>query len=308
MKKRSGTRSLRPKGRYWIWYILPALLFYVFFMAYPLVDSVRLSFFTGGVGNRTFVGFDNYVKLFTDPVVGATYRNALFNTVIFFCIHMLVQNVLGITFANLLTKKGMKGVHFYQTVIFIPVTFAILVTGYLWKLLLNPVWAGGTLSALGLDFLAKPWLGQKSTALICVALVSCWQWVGMPTMMFLAGMQNISDDLIEAAQIDGATESKVFWHIKLPLLKPVIGMTAILTFVGNFNAFDVVFAMETANGAPGYATDLLGTLFYRTGIAGQHPVGIPDAGLGAAIATITFLILALGTIPTLMATRTKEEE
>lgn len=314
MKKPSNTtnsppkNALQPSGRYWLPYILPALIFYVVFMAYPLLDSIRLSFFTGNSANRTFVGFDNYIKLFTDPTVGASYRNALVNTIFFFLIHMLVQNVLGIFFANLLTRKHMKGSRIYQTIIFIPVTFAVLVTGYLWKLLLNPAWSGPALKSLGLDALVQPWLGNTSTALICVALVSCWQWIGIPTMLFMAGLQNISDDFIEAAEIDGATGWDIFWHIKLPLLKPVVGMVSILTFVNNFNAFDVVFAMETANGAPSYATDLLGTLFYRTGIAGQHPVGIPDPGLGAAIATITFLILAIGTIPTLMATQTKGED
>jgi raffinose/stachyose/melibiose transport system permease protein len=130
--------------------------------------------------------------------------------------------------------------------------------------------------------------------------------MGIPTMMFVAALRNISDDYFEAASIDGANPIQVFWHIKIPLIKPVIGMIAILTFVNNFNAFDVVFAMENANGAPNYATDLIGTLFYRVGIAGQHPVGIPDSGMGAAIATITFLVLCLGVIPTLRATQGKD--
>jgi raffinose/stachyose/melibiose transport system permease protein len=130
--------------------------------------------------------------------------------------------------------------------------------------------------------------------------------MGIPTMMFVAALRNISNDLLEAATIEGANPRQVFWRVKLPLVKPVAGMIAILTFVNNFNAFDVVFAMETANGAPNYATDLIGTLFYRVGIAGQHPVGIPDPGLGAAIATITFFVLCLGVIPTLRATQGKE--
>lgn len=305
MKRLKTNSSLTPKGSYWFWYILPALLFYVIFMAYPLLDSIRLSFFTGNAQGRAFVGFQNYIHLFTDPESSTRYWNALGNTLLFFVIHMLVQNVLGILFANLLTQKNMKGQRFYQTLIFIPVTFAVLVTGYLWKLLLNPVWSGPLLSQMGLSFLAKPWLGQGSTALICVALVSCWQWVGIPTMLFAAGLQNISDELIEAADIAGANSWQIFWRIKIPMLKPVIGMVAILTFVNNFNAFDVVFAMENANGAPGYATDLLGTLLYRVGIAGQHPIGIPNPGLGAAIATITFIILAVGAIPTLRLTQTK---
>jgi raffinose/stachyose/melibiose transport system permease protein len=130
--------------------------------------------------------------------------------------------------------------------------------------------------------------------------------VGIPTMMFVAALLGISDDLYEAAEIEGASKWQIFWRIKLPLVKPVVGIIAILTFVSNFNAFDVVFATTNVNGAPAYSTDILGTLFYRVGIAGQHPVGIPDPGLGAAIATITFFVLCLGVIPTLRATQGRD--
>lgn len=284
----------------------PALIFYVIFMAWPLLNSLWLSLYTGSPGQgRSFTGLDNFIKLFTEPRYSERYWGALGHTVFFFLIHLVVQNGLGILFATLLTGKNLAGREFYQTVIFVPVTLAMLVTGYLWKLLLNPIWSGPFLQGLHLDFLVRPWLGEQITALACVSLVSCWQWIGIPTMMFVAALRNISDDYYEAASIDGANPVQVFWHIKLPLIKPVVGMIAILTFVNNFNAFDVVFAMETVNGAPNYATDLIGTLFYRVGIAGQHPVGIPDPGMGAAIATITFLILCLGVIPTLRATQEK---
>jgi raffinose/stachyose/melibiose transport system permease protein len=288
----------------WIFYVLPALAFYVIFMALPLLDSLRLSFYTGQAGaGRVLAGFENYRKLFTAPQYSERYWSAFGHTLYFFCIHMLVQNCLGMLFAVLLTQKTMRARVFYQTVIFIPVTLAILVTGYLWKLLLNPVWSGPFLQKLGMGFLARSWLGDRATALTCVSLVSCWQWIGIPTMMFVAGLRNISEDFFEAADIEGANEWQIFWRIKLPLMKPVVGMIAILTFVNNFNAFDAVFAMENVNGAPNYATDLIGTLFYRTGIAGQHPVGIPDPGMGAAIATITFLVLCIGVLPTLKATQ-----
>ncbi|MHB9293699.1 sugar ABC transporter permease [Hollandina sp. SP2] len=291
----------------WLPYIAPALLFYVVFMAWPLLNSLWLSLYTGSAGiGRRFSGFDNFIKLFTLPQYAERYRGAFVHTFFFFCIHLAVQNGLGMVFAILLTGKNLKGREFYQTVIFLPVTLAILVTGYLWKLLLNPVWSGPFLQQLHLDFLIRPWLGDRLTALICVSLVSCWQWMGIPTMMFVAALRNISEDYFEAASIDGASSIQVFWHIKLPLIKSVAGMIAILTFVNNFNAFDVVFAMENANGAPNYATDLIGTLFYRVGIAGQHPVGIPDPGMGAAIATITFLVLCLGVIPTLRATQGRD--
>lgn len=306
MQKRLGRRRLVPGGWYWIWYALPALLFYVAFMAYPLLDSVRLSFYTGSTHNFTFVGLENFKKLFQGGEFTTRYWNAMGNTCIFFIVHMLVQNVLGILFAVLLTQKGMRGSRVYQTLIFIPTTFAVLVTGYLWKLILSPVWSKGLLSAIGLEALAKPWLGDEATALIFVSLVSCWQWMGIPTMMFVAALRNISDDIYEAADIAGASKWQLFWHIKLPLIKPVVGIITILTFVNNFNAFDIIFAMENANGAPGYSTDLLGTLFYRVGIAGQHPVAIPDPGLGAAIATITFALLVLGSLLFMRITRAKE--
>ncbi|NQT59643.1 MAG: sugar ABC transporter permease [Bacteroidetes bacterium] len=295
----------------WVVYLLPALLFYTVFMAYPLFNSIWLSFFTGKAGRlTTFVGFDNYVRLFSDPIISERYWGAFGHTWLFFAVHMLVQNVLGMIFANFLITRKLRGAKVYQTIIFIPATLSILVTGYLWKLILNPQWGAINLvlKSLGTDNWAIPWLGDPSKALFIISLVSSWQWVGIPTMIFLAGFQNIPEDLYEAANIAGATSWQIFWKIKIPLMLPVVGVVSILTFVNNFNAFDVIFAMTNVNGAPQYATDLLGTLFYRVGIAGQHPVGIPDRGMGAAIATITFLILAVGVTIVMRFTRTGQEK
>ena len=280
-----------------MYYIIPALAIYTIFMALPLINSISLSLFTGhGFQLNKFVGLENYVKLFTDPTLSERYRGAFFHTWYFFFIHMFVQNSLGLLFAVLIASRGLKGGSLYRTIIFIPATVAVLVTGYLWRLILNPQWGALNLffKAIGMKGLALSWLGNTKLALTTISLVSAWQWVGIPTMMFLAGLQSISDDLYEAADIEGATPWQVFRFIKLPLLKPVIGIVAVMTFVNNFNAFDVVFAMGTVNGGPLYSTDILGTFFYRIGIAGQHPVGIPDRGMGAAVATLTFIVLAAG--------------
>ena len=283
----------------WLWWILPALAVYAVFMAWPLLNSLRLSFYTGsGFHLTNFIGFDNYARLFGGGVESTRFFGAFGHTFIFFAIHMLVQNVLGITFAVILSRKILPGRGFFRTIIFIPVTLAIVITGFLWKLLLNPQWGplNLVLNQIGLGDWALPWLGDSHFALIAVSLVSSWQWVGIPTMIFLAAIQGISEDYFEAASIDGASPLQVLWRIKLPLLRPMMGVVAILTFTGNFNAFDVVFAMTGPNGPPDYATDILGTYFYRTGIAGQHPIGIPDMGLGAAISTITFAVLLVGVV------------
>ncbi|HQV93863.1 MAG TPA: sugar ABC transporter permease [Anaerolineales bacterium] len=294
----------------WILFLLPAVAMYLVFMAGPLFDSLRLSLYQGeGYNPTTFVGLQNYRDLFTNPLWREKFFNAFANTCIFFAIHMLVQNTLGLLFANLLSSE-FRGRNFFRTVIFAPATLSVLVTGFLWTLILNPNWGAvnKTLIAMGLREFALPWLGRENLALPVISLTSVWQWVGMPTVMFLAGLMGISDELLEAARIDGASEWNIFWKIKFPLLKPVIGVVSILTFVDNFNAFDVIYAMAGAKGEPAYSTDLLATLFYRTGIAGEHPVGIPNMGMGAAIATMTFAILMTGVLFWLYISRKQATE
>ena len=303
----TSTKKYSHSGLSWLPWLFPALFFYALFMAWPLLGSLRLSLYTDSMSlGRTFVGLDNFRQLITVEGFAGRYRGAFSHTTIFFIINMLVQNCLGIFFAVLLTNNTMKGRAIYQTVIFLPVTLAVLVTGYLWKLLLNPVWSGPFLQSLGLDFLVHPWLGDRRTALLAMSLVSCWHWIGIPVMMFVAALRGISEDYIEAANIEGASKAQIFWRIKLPLIRPIVGIITILTYVNNYNAFDIVFSMTNVNGAPNFSTDLIGTLFYRVGIAGQHPIGIPDPGMGAAIATITFFVLCLGIIPTLRLTKRRD--
>ncbi len=294
----------------WLLFLLPALLIYVRFMALPLFNSLRLSFYQGtGLTPEHFVGLDNYVQLFTNPLWRDRFLNALGNTAVFFAIHMLVQNTLGLLFAVLLAT-GIKGHGLMRTIIFLPATLSVLIIGFLWRLILNPQWGALNqfLKAVGLERFALPWLGDPTWALIIISLVSVWQWVGLPTMFFLAGLLTIPDELTEAARVDGASSWQVFWGIKFPLLLPVIGMVAVLTFVGNVNAFDIVYAMAGARGEPAYSTDLLGTFFYRTAIAGEHPVAIPNMGIGAAVATVMFLILLVGVSIWLLTTQRRSAE
>ena len=123
-------KKLTNSGAGWIPWLAPALLFYVLFMAWPLLDSLRLSLYTGSAGlGRTFVGFENFKQLFTVERYSDRYWGAFSHTVIFFIFHMTVQNCLGILFAVLLTSKTMRGRQFYQTVIFLPTTLAVLITG-----------------------------------------------------------------------------------------------------------------------------------------------------------------------------------
>jgi raffinose/stachyose/melibiose transport system permease protein len=137
-------------------------------------------------------------------------------------------------------------------------------------------------------------LGLESTALITLSLVSVWQYVGIPMLLFLAAMMGIPDELIEASKVDGANAWNVFWRIKFPLILPTVGIVAVLTFVGNFNAFDLIYTTQKALAGPNFATDILGTFFYRTFFGVQLQPGNPT--MGATIAGIMFLIILTGVL------------
>jgi raffinose/stachyose/melibiose transport system permease protein len=294
----------------WFAFLLPALAIYILFMAVPLLGSIRLSLFTGeGIVPDKFVGLGNFQTLFTHPIWSARLANALKNTFILFLIHMGVQNTLGLLFATLLTTK-IRGYNVYRTIIFLPATLSVLVIGFLWKLILNPQWGAipFVLTKVGLGSWVHPWLGDTRFALIVISLISCWQWIGLPTMMYLAALLSIPEELVEAAKVDGASSWKAFWLIKLPLLAPIIGIVSVLTFIGNFSAFDIIYAMASARGDPNGSTDIMGSFFYRTGIGGEVLSGHMDAGLGAAIAVVIFFVLLFGVVVWLYSTRRQQYE
>src|SRR5690554_7475416 len=148
---------------HWFYFTIPALIIYVWFMAFPLLNSMRLSFYTGtGLVPTEFVGLKNYVELFTNPLYKDRLVGALKNTLILFAICMGIQNTLGLMFANILSGR-LKGRSIYRTVIFLPATMSVLVTGFLWKLILNPHWGAVNLflTRLGFSqFEGYPWLGK----------------------------------------------------------------------------------------------------------------------------------------------------
>jgi raffinose/stachyose/melibiose transport system permease protein len=262
-------------------------------MAYPMLDSLRLSFYDqNGPGQPVFVGLQNFQTLLGDPNWSQSFWNALINNFVFFSIHMLVQNPIALLLATLLTAKRLRGRIIYRTLIFAPTTLSVVIIGFIWSLILNPFW--GIFKSLGLPGLSQPWLGNESTALVVVSLMSVWQWVGLPMVLFMAALVGISDELIEAAHVDGASAWTVFRQIKLPLILPTVGIVGILTFVGNFNAFDLIYATQGAQGAPNYRTDILGTLFYRTFFGIQMNPGNPT--MGTTTAAIMFVIILSGVL------------
>ncbi|MBN2073535.1 MAG: sugar ABC transporter permease, partial [Actinobacteria bacterium] len=280
---------------------------YTAFMILPLFNSMRMSFYTGsGIVPDQFCGMQNYIKLFTQFPFRDRLFNAFFNNVKFFLMVSFFQNVAGFFIAVLLTRK-IRGTKFYRTFFFIPTALSVIVVGFLFKLMLNPVWGivDKILKSIGLGFIIRPWLGDPATALPVLSIVTAWHMIGIPLIFFTAGMDGIPEEVIEASRIDGINIWGEVRHILFPLIKPIIGIVFILTFVGNFSEFEIVYSMETVYGNPAFATDVFGSFFYRTTFGTVMNV-ISDVGLGATIATIMFIIILIGVIFFLRLSRREE--
>jgi raffinose/stachyose/melibiose transport system permease protein len=276
-------------------FVAPALLIYAVLSAFPLMWTLYTGLFTqNDAGVYSFVGLQNYQTILLDPQWSETFWNAMYNNLKFFGFHMLVQNPIALFLAAMLSLRNVRFAATYRTIFFLPTLLSVVIVGFTWQLILSPRWgvAEGFLNMLGLGHYFQPWLGLEETVLPTLSLMSNWQYVGIPMMLIYAAMIAIPDDIIEAAVVEGASPWRIFWQIRLPLILPTLGLTTILTFVGNFNAFDLIYAVKGAVAGPNYSSDILGTLFYRTFFGFQSQVANPT--MGAAVATLMFLVILMG--------------
>ena len=277
-------------------FLAPAFIIYGMFSALPLADTLRLSIFTeDSYGVRSFLGWGNYQFVFQDALMSEAFWNALWVNCKFFFINMIIQNPIALLLAALLATGRIRGVAFYRTAIFLPTLLSVVIVGFVWKLMLSPIWGVGEtlMSLVGLEDYFGPWLGMPGSSLITVSLISVWQYIGLPMILIYAALIGIPDELLDAAYVDGAKPLRTFFAIQLPLIYPTLGLVTILTFVGNFNAFDLMYSVYSgAGGGPQQSVDVLGTFFYRTffGFASQ----IGSATMGATVASLMFLVICVG--------------
>jgi raffinose/stachyose/melibiose transport system permease protein len=277
-------------------FVVPALALYGLFVVYPLATSLWGSMFEWrGLRMRGFVGLDNFVRLFLDPS-WPKLSGAFVHNVFWFCGIMVLQNGLGLIFAYLLFLRG-RGTAFLQSVFFFPAVLSSVIVGALWRLLLTP---DGVVEAMlhGLGLLdgRLTILGDSSRALWVLIAVDAWNWMGLPVLIYTAGLRQIPGEVFEAARLDGAGAGRVLWSIALPQLIPSISSLTTLTFINTFNQFDLVYVMQGVQGNPNFSTDTLVTYFYRLAFGAEGAVGITDIGLALALGTLLFLLLTVVTI------------
>ena len=275
-------------------FLLPAFLLYSLFVVYPLLSALADSFWQWhGTARGGFAGAANFSGLFTTFPLNRQLWPAFWHTAVFFVATMVVQTTFGLLVAVLLAELR-AGRRFFQTVYTLPYLIGGLVVGYLWSLLLSPTFGpvNATLQAVGLGSFAKPWLGDPATALPVVILVNAWQYLGFPILLFGAALGGLPPEYSEASRVDGANAWQRFSRVTLPLLLPSVGVVTILTFIGSFNTFELVYSLEGAQGnqptGPGGATDVLGLIFYR--VAFQEG-GVNAIGASSALAVLLFLFI-----------------
>ncbi|MDF2680675.1 MAG: sugar transporter permease [Brevibacillus sp.] len=272
---------------------LPALLIYALFVVYPIFSAFTYSLYDWeGIKRGVFVGLKNFTTLFTVEPFNEMFWNAFSHNLLYFAVEMVVQNGIAFMLAFFIYRK-IRGAGFLKVAYFIPRLLSVIVVGFLWKLIFNPNYGALNtfLTKVGLAEWAKPWLGDPDTALLAIILVNCWFGIGFAMLIFLAGLQSIPEELVEAARLDGARGATLLWKIILPLCMPSITIMTIFTFIQAFEAFELVYAMQGSMGEPYFSTDTLAVYFYRMAFssAGGGDVSI---GLGSALAVVLFVIVA----------------
>ncbi len=274
--------------------LLPALLVIIVFTTIPALTTLSYAFFAwDGFQRGGFNGLENFQKLFAYPYSDQLLAALKHNTIAFVVI-MTFQTSLGLLFAYAMFRIK-RGLRLYRVVVFLPVIFSLVVVGYLWQALLDPFYGpvNQIITAIGLPEFAKPWLGDTATALPTLMFINLWRWVGFPAIVFLAGLNAINTEYIEAARIDGASEGQIFRKVIFPLLAPSLTIITVLTFIGAYEWFDLPFVLGGSNGSPAGATDTLALMFYRLSF-GSIDSGANNVGVGSALGVLIFTLVGLG--------------
>lgn len=258
--------------------LIPALLIYVVFAIIPILQSFYYSLMEwDGFSAMTFVGLNNFVELFQDPLFWNSVKNNLF---------VILASVFGqvpiALFIALLLNRKIKGLKFFRTIGFLPVVLSTVVISLTWSLIFNS--ENGLINTLfntvGLNTLAQNWLGDTKFAMISVLVVVIWQFVGLYLIIFLAALQNVPQEVLEAAKIDGASDWTTTRKITIPMMWDTIIVAVILAISGSLKTFDLIYVLT--HGGPAHSTDVMALyMFNETFSKLQY-------GYGSAVSVVIF--------------------
>jgi raffinose/stachyose/melibiose transport system permease protein len=265
------------------WFVMPAAVIYTALFLVPTLASFWFSLTRWDLFSATYIGLENFRQFFSEPFL----VQGLVNTLIYAVITSGMKSVLGLLLAVLLTS-GIYAQGFLRTVVFFPVLVSTIGIGLTFSELMHPTKGAinVALEVIGVD--GPGWLTNPQLALFSVALVDVWKGIGLATLIYIAGLASISPDFYEAARIDGATRTQMFWRVTVPLVRPATVTVVTLSLIGGLRSFDLIWAMT--RGGPGFSSDVLASVIYKQYQAGFY-------GLSTAGNVILFLLIAALILP-----------
>jgi ABC-type sugar transport system permease subunit len=270
---------------------LPALLAYSVLFLYPTLRAFYLSVFDwsglGPIGDP--VGLQNFRRLLTND----RFWNASVNSAKLFAVIFVLQNTVSLGLALLLNRKT-RMTHIYRTIIFLPVVISAVATGIIWVLMLDPQIGvvNPVFEDIGFGALTQGWQSDPDWAMKTVYLVQFWQWNGMAVVLYLAGLQNVPEELGQAAKVDGANRWRVFRDVTFPMLAPAFTIVTVLAFILIFRAFDLIYVLTGPQGAPGGYTHVIGVLIYGDAFGTSGFSSQPRLSYAIAEGVTLFVFLA----------------
>ena len=245
-----------------ILFITPALVLFVCIVLAPIIISLYYSLLEwNGIGAGKWIGLGNYKNMVFGK--GSVFPVAARNSFLFAGVSLFIQLPISLLLA-LALAYGVKGEDFYRTVFFIPVVISTVVIGQLWMKVYHPQYGllNMALKSLGLENLTRAWLGDKNTALTATFVPLLWQYIGYHMLLMYGAIKSISPDIFEAARIDGASHTRTTISITIPLMRPMLRVSATFALIGSLKIFDLVYVLT--NGGPGTASEVPGTLIVKS--------------------------------------------
>ncbi|WP_405097038.1 carbohydrate ABC transporter permease [Oceanobacillus sp. FSL H7-0719] len=275
-------RMMRRNNIGWLFIIIAVLAISLFYF-YPMIQALLLSFQSGRGTNMEYVGLDNYIRLFSDP----TFRSALFNTFLYLIIQVPIMIVLALVFSVLLNDPTLKFRGFFRTAIFLPAVTSLVAYSVIFKYM----FAGDGIVnkfLVDLSIISEPinWLSDPFWSKVIIIIAITWRWTGYNMIFYLSSLQNVDHSIYEAAKIDGANAFQRFTKITIPMLKPIILFTSIMSTIGTLQIFDEV--MNITSGGPGNATLSISQYIYN--LSFEYT---PDFGYASTVSYVIVLLVVV---------------
>ncbi|MDC7125919.1 MAG: sugar ABC transporter permease [Spirochaetales bacterium] len=292
-------KRVRRENQTALTYLAPALIFLIVFMVYPLIYSGILSFFKWtGVSAKVFIGFENFQRLFTDNY----FWRALVNNISVAVSALIFQVFIALVIAFVLVRVMDKVSKVYLFIFLIPMVVSEICIGLLWGFIYNPYFGliNAALRGLGLESLAIGWLGESATAFPAVINAMNFTYLGLYVLLFVNSIQDVPEDIFDAAKIDGAGGIRTFFNVVIPVIRESIGSTMLLAVISSFKTFSLVFVLT--NGGPNHRSEVLSTYLYKMGFNSFQ------MGYASTIGFVQMLLMALAGFIVLYSTSRKNKE